>query len=56
MASRDKDHHVHAQELEVTSRISKALDDRAFRDIALGENYYRLLNLKESAPQVCRAT
>ncbi|OAR23392.1 amidohydrolase [Streptomyces sp. ERV7] len=55
VASRDKDYDVYAQELEVTSRINKALDDRAFRDIALGENYYRLLGLKESAPQVCRA-
>ncbi|MEU3752940.1 amidohydrolase family protein [Streptomyces olivoreticuli] len=55
VASRDKDYHVYEQELEVTSRINKALDDRAFRDIALGENYYRLLGLKESAPEVCRA-
>ncbi|MGA5134781.1 hypothetical protein ACPCTO_33835 [Streptomyces olivoreticuli] len=55
VASRDKDYHVYEQELEVTSRINKALDDRAFRDIALGENYYRLLGLKESAPEICRA-
>ncbi|WP_329395460.1 amidohydrolase family protein [Streptomyces melanogenes] len=55
VASRDKDYTVYAQELEVTSRINKALGDRAFRDIALGENYYRLLNLKESAPRVCGA-
>ncbi|MEV5281401.1 amidohydrolase family protein [Streptomyces sp. NPDC051993] len=55
VASRDKDFHVYEQELEVTSRINKALDDRAFRDIALGENYYRLLGLNESTPKVCRA-
>lgn len=56
VASHDNENHVYAQGLEVTSRINKALDDRAFRDIALGENYYRLLNLKESTPQVRRAT
>lgn len=38
----------------VTSTAT-ALDDRAFRDIALGENYYRLLGLNESTPKVCRA-
>ncbi|WP_143676380.1 hypothetical protein [Streptomyces sp. TLI_146] len=55
VASRDKDYHTYAQELEVTSHINKALNDRAFRDIALGENYFRLLDLKKSAPRVCTA-
>ncbi|WP_052286418.1 amidohydrolase family protein [Streptomyces sp. 769] len=55
VASRNKDFQVYQEELEVTSRINKALDDTAFRDIALGENYFRLLGIKETAPQVCRA-
>ena len=29
------------------------LTDDAFRKIALGENYFRLLNLDYSAPQIC---
>ncbi|MFC5720629.1 amidohydrolase family protein [Streptomyces gamaensis] len=55
VASRNKDYRTYEEELEVTSRINKALDDEAFRDIALGENYYRLLGSHEKAPQVCRA-
>ncbi|MGP9023028.1 amidohydrolase family protein [Streptomyces sp. BR1] len=53
VASRNKDYHVYEQELEATSRINKALDDEAFRDIALGVNYYRLLGVKETVPKVC---
>ncbi|MFE7313387.1 amidohydrolase family protein [Streptomyces sp. NPDC057555] len=55
VASRNKEYKVYEEELEVTSRINKALNNTAFRDIALGENYFRLLGMKESAPQVCRA-
>ncbi|OPC81656.1 amidohydrolase [Embleya scabrispora] len=54
VASRAKDYAVYEEELEVTSRINRALGDRAFRNIALGENYYRLLGLREHAPRVCR--
>ncbi|GAA4893149.1 amidohydrolase family protein [Streptomyces coeruleoprunus] len=53
VASRDKDYAVYKEELEVTSRINKALGDEAFRGIALGENYFRLLGLKAEAPKIC---
>ena len=53
LASRDKDFDVYRTELEVTSRINRHLDDHAFRNIALGENYFRLLNLEYEAPPVC---
>ncbi|MFF2116068.1 amidohydrolase family protein [Kitasatospora sp. NPDC058184] len=53
VAARNKDYAVYEQELEVTSRINRALGDEAFRDIALGQNYFRLLGLKAKAPKVC---
>ena len=54
LASSDKDFDVYREELEVTSRILGHLDDEAFRNIALGENYFRLLGLDYEAPPVCR--
>ena len=53
LASRDKDLDVYRTELEVTGRIHRHLDDEAFRNIALGENYFRLLGLDYEAPPVC---
>ncbi|MFF5438400.1 amidohydrolase family protein [Streptomyces achromogenes] len=53
VASSDKSYAVYKEELEVTSRINKALGDRAFRGVALGENYFRLLGLNATAPRVC---
>ncbi len=53
LASRDKDLDVYRTELEVTSRILAHLDDEAFRAIALGGNYFRLLGLDYEAPPVC---
>ena len=53
LASRDKDFDVYRTELEVTGRIHRYLDDRAFRNIALGDNYFRLLGLEYQAPPVC---
>ena len=53
LASRDKDLEVYREELEVTSRILGHLDDEAFRNIALGGNYFRLLGLDYEAPRVC---
>ena len=53
LASRDKDVDVYRTELEVTSRINRYLSDAAFRNIALGENYFRLLALEYEAPRVC---
>jgi len=42
------------KELEITSRVNRVLSDEAFRNIALGENYFRLLNLDYTAPPICR--
>jgi len=40
-------------ELNQTSDIFKDVSDAAFRNIALGENYFRLRSLDYSAPPVC---
>ncbi|MCY3809750.1 MAG: amidohydrolase family protein [Gemmatimonadetes bacterium] len=53
LASSNKDFEVYRSELEVTSRINRFLDDEAFRDIALGRNYFRLMGLDYSAPPIC---
>ena len=53
LASRDKNIHVYRTELRVTSRILRDLNDTAFRNIALGQNYFRLLGLDYTAPPVC---
>lgn len=53
VASANKTFAVYREELEVTGRIHKELDDAAFRNIALGQNYFRLLGLDYEAPPVC---
>ena len=55
VASAAKNFEVYREELEVTGRIHRHLDDEAFRNIALGQNYFRLLNLHYEAPPVCSA-
>ncbi|MEE3320796.1 MAG: amidohydrolase family protein [Pseudomonadota bacterium] len=45
----------YAKELEVTSRVLRALDDQAFHNIALGANYFKLMELDYNAPNVCPA-
>jgi Amidohydrolase len=40
-------------ELEATSDILRSVDDTAFRDIALGQNYFDMLHLPYAAPAVC---
>ncbi len=55
LASSNKDFDVYRTELEVTSRILRFVDDEAFRNIALGQNYFRLLGLADEAPAVCGA-
>jgi len=54
VAAGTKDYSKYAHELDVTSRVNKFLSDEAFRRIALGENYFRLLGLPYEAPQVCK--
>ena len=55
VAAGTKDFKKYAHELEITSRALKPLNDEAFRNIALGENYFRLLDLKYNAPEICKA-
>ena len=40
-------------ELDATSDILRSVDDTAFRDIALGQNYFDMLHLPYAAPAVC---
>ena len=53
VASRNKNFDVYKEELEVNSRVFQYVDDVAFRNIVLGENYFRLLDLDFKAPAVC---
>ena len=53
LASGNKSFEIYRAELEITSRILGYLDDTAFRNIALGENYFRLLGLDHEALPVC---
>jgi hypothetical protein len=55
VASANKSFEVYREELRVTSRINRYLDDNAFRNIALGQNYFRLLGLDYTALPVCTA-
>lgn len=55
LASADKNFDVYSEELRVTSDILADLSDEAFRNIALGENYFRLLGLDYIAPEICPA-
>jgi len=55
VAAGNKTYDQYAKELEITSRVNRMLDDTAFRDIALGENYFRLMNLDYTAPAICGA-
>ncbi|WP_242436509.1 amidohydrolase family protein [Streptomyces sp. CB02488] len=55
VASANKDYQDYEEELDVTSRINKALSNEAFRDIALGRNYFRLLGIDRTPPTVCKA-
>ena len=56
VAAGTKNYEKYAHELEVTSRALRVLNDEAFRNIALGENYFRLLGLDYQAPPVCAST
>ncbi|MCY4156565.1 MAG: amidohydrolase family protein [Gammaproteobacteria bacterium] len=53
VASADKSFETYREELRVTSSILGHLSNEAFRNIALGENYFRLLSLDFSAPPIC---
>lgn len=54
VASKDSNFKIYKSELKVTSKINKHLSDEAFRNIALGNNYFRLLGLNYKAPPICK--
>ncbi|MCY4512494.1 MAG: amidohydrolase family protein [Bdellovibrionales bacterium] len=54
VASRKKTFKIYKKELQVTSKINKYLNDEAFRNIALGNNYFRLMSLNYQAPPICK--
>lgn len=54
VAAANKSDEQYGKELEVTSRVNRVLGDEAFRKIALGENYFRLMNLDYHAPEICK--
>ncbi len=56
VAAGNKNFEMYAKELDVTSRALKGLNDEAFRSIALGENYFRLMDLDYNAPNICPAS
>ena len=53
VASHDKTFAHYAEDLAAVTRIHQHLDDAAFRNIALGQNYFRLLGLDYAAPAIC---
>ncbi|MCY3596736.1 MAG: amidohydrolase family protein [Rhodospirillales bacterium] len=56
VASANKNFDIYQAELDVTSRILAHLDDAAFRNIALGENYFRIMGLDYVAPEICASS
>jgi predicted TIM-barrel fold metal-dependent hydrolase len=55
VAAGTKNYDKYAHELDITSRALKVVNDEAFRNIALGENYFRLLGLDYTAPPICKS-
>jgi hypothetical protein len=55
VASRDgKNYKTYKEALKKTSYINRDMSDEAFRNIALGENYFKLLGLDFTAPEICQ--
>jgi predicted TIM-barrel fold metal-dependent hydrolase len=54
VAAGNKKPEQYVKELEITSRVNRVLDDKAFRGIALGQNYFDLMDLPYKAPEVCK--
>tara|TARA_Y100000389_G_scaffold189287_1_gene212853 strand:+ start:33 stop:1130 length:1098 start_codon:yes stop_codon:yes gene_type:complete len=52
VASSNKNFESYKTDLEVTSQIHKYLSDEAFRNIVLGNNYFKLLGLDYEAPEI----
>ena len=54
VASADKSNDSYGQEVDLNSDILKDLDDTAFRNIALGQNYFNILAIPFKAPDICK--
>ncbi len=54
VAAKSKKFYMLKEEIDVNSEINKYLNDEAFRNIVLGENYFKLLNLPYKAPTICK--
>ena len=52
-----RDFSSYSETLEITSDIYQYVSDEAFRNIALGENYFRIINIRSNtqfrAPSIC---
>jgi hypothetical protein len=55
VAAHTKSFEIYRDELNATSDILHDVDNVAFRDIALGQNYFNLLDLPYAAPAICAA-
>ena len=53
VASSDKTEQIYGEEVNMTSAVLARVDDVAYRQIALGQNYFDLLKLDFTAPKVC---
>jgi hypothetical protein len=53
VALHNKNYDIYSEELAATSDIFKDVDDAAFRNIALGQNYFDILGLDYTAPEIC---
>ena len=53
IADKKKKFEDYEKVVELNSDILKDLDNNAFRQIALGENYFRLYSLPYTAPDIC---
>ncbi|CAK9038814.1 Diatom spindle kinesin-1, partial [Durusdinium trenchii] len=53
VASADKIEETYRNEVNKTSAIYRDLSDTAFRNIALGQNYFDLIGLNFTAPAIC---
>jgi hypothetical protein len=54
VAAGTKDYSKYENELEITSRVLRLLSDDAFRNTALGENFFRFTGIEYKAPQICK--
>ncbi len=54
VASHKKSYAVYRNEVLANSDIFKDLSNKAFRNIALGQNYFNITGMNYIAPQICR--